>query len=684
MHPSRRPVAALVAALSALALGPVALLAAPAADAAPKTGTDNTCTQANSRLSGTRALAPSNLCVPGAATDDVSTLLVWNKPEGGSLDVVDYEVFQDGRSLGRASANAAAFTPSQEYVDAFYGADARGFHVKTLSRSFKVTGLTAQTTYAFTVRAVLADGSLSAPSNTIAQTTAKKAHRYDVTSPQFGAVGDGTTLNTAAIQKAIDTCNAPSCTVVVPAGTFKTGALFLRSGVTLDLAEGARLLGSDDWRDYPIERGYYLYPVPEPVPTEASYTQYLRPPSLLNVIPDDNGRGESGRRPGAAASNVRIVGAGVIDGNGWKRTAAGSTVDEAGNALPDYVASSASKVAADGILAANQVEHARAAIDTIPGIVNRPASVSDSSIYVQYRSSLATFIGVDGLYLEGVTADNPAFHGLMFLDSENIGVYATSHTTFNTNNGDGLEFGGSANAVVANNFFDTGDDVINFAAGQGKYGALGRSSHDVWMFGNYLRRGHGGVAIGSHTAAWVHDLLAEDNVMYRTETGALRMKSTSDMSGGARNVIFRDTAVDCMASNAFIASLSYTLSPSGYVSGESATFRDIAVSNVSVNSNNSKSCGMADNAGKPVILVEAGPNQSADTVGPFTFTDVRFANVSPTGIQGLTDSTFTDVCFESVRGNANPWVLDEHSTRNRFVNVSPMPGAGAPTGTCVR
>lgn len=676
--PRRITIAALTA---VLALG--ALASAPA-QAAPKTDIDNTCTPANTRLTGTSATAPSNLCVPGAATDDVSTLLVWNKPEGGTRQVVDYEVFQDGRSLGRSSANAAQHTPSQAYMDAFYAADTDGFHVRTVSHSFKVTGLKAQISYSFTVRAVYADGAVSAPTAAIRQTTAKKAHRSDVTRPQFGAVGDGDTLNTKAIQKAIDNCNAPNCVVTIPAGTFKTGALFLKSGVTLELAEGARLLGSDDWRDYPIEQGYYLYSIPNPLPTEDSYTAYLRPPSLLNVIPADNGRDEAGRHPGAAATGVRIVGKGVIDGNGWKRTAAGSSIDEAGNDLPTYLASNAAKVAADGILAANQVEHARAAIDTLPGIINRPATVTDSSIYGQYRSSLATFIGVDGLYLEGFTADNPAFHGVMMLDSENIGVYATSHTTYDTNNGDGLEFGGSANAVVANNFFDTGDDVVNFAAGQGKYGALGRSSQDVWIMGNYIRRGHGGVAIGSHTAAWVQHILAEDNVMHRTETGALRMKSTSDMNGGARNILFRDTAVDCVASNAFIASLAYTLSPSGYVSGDSATFRDIAVRDVSVNSNNSKTCGMADSASKPVILVEAGPAKDADTVGPFSFTDVRFRNVNPTGIQGLTGSTFTDVCFESVRGNANPWVLDVHSTGNTFVRVSPAPGGGAPTGRCAR
>ncbi len=677
MHRTR-PV--LVAAIAALALGPAVVAAASPAENAPSTGRNSSCTHANSRLIGTSRRAPSNLCVPGAATSDTGTLLVWNKPENASLDVVDYEVFQDGHSIGRAAANAAANTPSQQYVDAFYAADTDGFHTRVQSHSFKVTGLKAHTTYSFTVRAVLADGSLSAPSNTVMQTTAKKAHVSDVTAPQFRAVGDGTTLNTAAIQKAIDHCNVPNCTVYIPTGTFKTGALFLKSGITLELAEGARLLGSDNWRDYPIKKGYYLYSIPRPVPTESSYTAYLRPPSLLNVIPSDNGRREAGRRPGAAAKGVRIVGKGVIDGNGWKRTPAGSSVDEAGNTLPEYIASSAANVATDGILAANQTVHARETIDTIPGIVNRPAEVSDSSIYGQYRSSIATFVGVDGLYLEGVTIQNPAFHGLMFLDSKNIGVYGTRSTTFDANNGDGLEFGGSANAVVANNFFDTGDDVVNFAAGQGKYGAEGRPSQDVWINGNYIRRGHGGVAIGSHTAAWVQNVLAEDNVMFRTETGALRMKSTTDMNGGARNIVFRTTAVECMKTNAFIASLAYTLSPSGYVGGDSATFRDIDVRDVSV-SGSGAGCSASSS---PTILVEAGPAKNADVVGPFTFTDVRFRNVAKTNIQGLTDSTFKRVCFASVQGNVNPWVLDTYSTGNQFLNVTPAPGAGAPTGSCPR
>ncbi len=65
-----------------------------------------------------------------------------------------------------------------------------------------------------------------------------------------GATADGR-LSTAAIQKAIDQVDtAGGGTVIVPRGTWRTGALRLVSGLTLKLEEGAILQGSGDWRDY--------------------------------------------------------------------------------------------------------------------------------------------------------------------------------------------------------------------------------------------------------------------------------------------------------------------------------------------------------------------------------------------------------------------------------------------------
>ncbi|HKB90201.1 MAG TPA: glycoside hydrolase family 28 protein, partial [Opitutaceae bacterium] len=67
----------------------------------------------------------------------------------------------------------------------------------------------------------------------------------------FGAVGDRKTLDTAAIQKAIDACGqAGGGKVYFPSGGFLSGTIFLRSNVTLYLSPGATLLGSTQISDY--------------------------------------------------------------------------------------------------------------------------------------------------------------------------------------------------------------------------------------------------------------------------------------------------------------------------------------------------------------------------------------------------------------------------------------------------
>jgi hypothetical protein len=67
----------------------------------------------------------------------------------------------------------------------------------------------------------------------------------------FGAKGDGKTLDTAALQAAIDACTRDGGgTVLVPAGTFVIGTTELKSNVTLHIAASATLLGSGNGKDY--------------------------------------------------------------------------------------------------------------------------------------------------------------------------------------------------------------------------------------------------------------------------------------------------------------------------------------------------------------------------------------------------------------------------------------------------
>ena len=115
-----------------------------------------------------------------------------------------------------------------------------------------------------------------------------------------GAIGDAEHLNTAVIQAAIDDLSAVGGgRLVVPKGTFKTGALFLKPKVELHLAPGAVLLGSTDLADYPI--------------TNTRIEGHFEPwrPALINA---------------QGMSEVVITGAGTLDGNGkpfwaafWKR-----------------------------------------------------------------------------------------------------------------------------------------------------------------------------------------------------------------------------------------------------------------------------------------------------------------------------------------------------------------------------
>jgi polygalacturonase len=107
---------------------------------------------------------------------------------------------------------------------------------------------------------------------------------------RFGAVGDGRTAATGALQQAIDACGAAGGgTVLVPAGRYLSGALTLRSHVHLELSAGAVLLASERIDDFP------------PVPGRHEGIERTIYAPLLG---------------GANLEDVAITGRGQIDGRG--------------------------------------------------------------------------------------------------------------------------------------------------------------------------------------------------------------------------------------------------------------------------------------------------------------------------------------------------------------------------------
>ena len=109
----------------------------------------------------------------------------------------------------------------------------------------------------------------------------------------YGAAGDGKTLDTPALQKAIDACtNDEGGIVLVPAGVFVIGTVQLKSNVTLHIAAKGVLLGTDDGRQYYADNN---------IPLTGDTTM------------DD---GNVGLIYAVRAENFSIEGAGTIDGNG--------------------------------------------------------------------------------------------------------------------------------------------------------------------------------------------------------------------------------------------------------------------------------------------------------------------------------------------------------------------------------
>src|ERR1022692_3117142 len=83
-----------------------------------------------------------------------------------------------------------------------------------------------------------------------AQTGGNAPKRFVIS--DFGAVADAKTVNTEAIQAAIDQCAASGGgVVVVPKGTFLSGAIFLKQGVNLAVENDGVLKGTSNIDDYP-------------------------------------------------------------------------------------------------------------------------------------------------------------------------------------------------------------------------------------------------------------------------------------------------------------------------------------------------------------------------------------------------------------------------------------------------
>ena len=213
----------------------------------------------------------------------------------------------------------------------------------------------------------------------------------------YGAKPDGKTLNTLAIQRAIDDVfRAGGGMVNIPEGTFLTGRIELKSRVTLNLQSGSTLLGSTSINDYSAEHGS----------SNGSNARHL-------IFAQD-------------ADDVTLTGPGRIDGQGP------SFWEPSGHApLPPEEAW------------ADVASHSMA-----PKKSGRP-------------SPMLEFINCQRLKINGIHVENAPGWTLRTVNSDNVEIRGISikNPTVGPNT-DGLDITGCQNVLITDCIIDTGDDAI--------------------------------------------------------------------------------------------------------------------------------------------------------------------------------------------------------------------------------
>ena len=223
----------------------------------------------------------------------------------------------------------------------------------------------------------------------------------------YGAIGDGQTLNTVFIQKTIDACNAAGGgTVYIPAGVFKTGTLHLKNNVNLYLESGSVLLGSDNLADY------------------VSYTMPGYGVNYYGILFTKD------------AENVTITGHGSIDGN--------------------------NKVFYD-FSAAKKIDTVATALTRQKNLYRKVESgIGDGPVVPKDRPrQMVVFANCKNVKVTGIALLNSPFWTLHFADCDNVevnGIRLWSGVL--VPNADGIDVTSCNNVVITNCDIRAGDDAI--------------------------------------------------------------------------------------------------------------------------------------------------------------------------------------------------------------------------------
>jgi len=297
----------------------------------------------------------------------------------------------------------------------------------------------------------------------------------------FGAVSDTITLNTRAIQKAIDECAAKGGGIVAfKSGTYVTGSLFIKSNVQLKIDKGVLLLGSQNFEDYPE------------IQTRVAGIETTWPAALINFI---------------GVKNAALTGNGIINARGkfcW---------DMYWNMRKEYDKKGLRWV----------VDYDAKRVRTLLTQNAEDITIKD----LTFKN--AGFWTIQLLYSTRLTVN-----GVIIKNNEDGSGPST----------DGIDVDSSTWTLIENCDIDCNDDNFCLKAGRDWDGLrVNKPTEYVVIRKSIARRGAGLVTLGSETSGSIRHIYCTDLFAKHTDNG-LRIKSATTRGGTVEDVYFVNSVLD--------------------------------------------------------------------------------------------------------------------------------------------
>ena len=347
---------------------------------------------------------------------------------------------------------------------------------------------------------------------------------------KYGAIGDGTTLNTVFIQKAIDDLSARGGgKLVFPAGVWFTGPIVLKSNVNLNLAKGSLLLFSPDFNLYPLVMSSF----------EGLETRRCQSPiTARNAV------------------NIAITGEGAINGSGhaWRPVKRAKLTElqwkellKSGGVLrdPNYWFPSAKSVKGDVLYSKNLMGELKTDSQWL-------------AIKDYLRPVMISLVDCKNIKLQGVLFENSPSWNIHPLQCENLvidGIFARNPAY--AQNGDGIDVESCKNVLLVNSTFDVGDDGICIKSGKDEEGRKrGMPSENIIVDNCKVFQGHGGFVVGSEMSGGVRNISVNNCQFLGTDVG-LRFKSNRGRGGVVENIYVNNIFMLNIATDSFLFDLYY-------------------------------------------------------------------------------------------------------------------------------